>query len=73
MGLTLFTYLAAIFAAWAVIRVKGTGGDARTFRVAALSGIVYSVSLASGYLLATDYRDLAPILVRAAAAGPIAS
>jgi len=73
MGLTLFTYLAAIFAAWAASRVKATGSGARAFRVAALSGIAYAALLATGYLLAADYRDVALVLIRAAAAGAIMS
>lgn len=73
MGLTLFTYLAAIFAVWASLSVRTVGASARAFRLAALSGIVYSVLLATGYVLAADYRDLALILTRVAGATAIAS
>jgi len=73
MGLTLFTYLAALFAALAALGIKGRGHGVRAFRVAAFASVAYAVLLATGYLMALDYRETALVLVRCAGAGVIVS
>lgn len=73
MGLTLFTYLAAILAAAAAIAVKGARPGLRAFRAAAFFSVAYALLLATGYMLSIDYPAAALVLVRAAGAGIIAS
>ncbi|PKL24045.1 MAG: hypothetical protein CVV47_12345 [Spirochaetae bacterium HGW-Spirochaetae-3] len=73
MGLTLFTFLAAILTAVTVFGVKARGSSARAFRVAAFASVAYAILLSAGYLLAADYRGAALILVRCAGAGVVVS
>ena len=73
MGLTLFTYLAALVAALAALGIKGRGGGTGAFRLAALASVAFALLLATGYLLAADYRSAAVLLLRAADAAAIMS
>ncbi|PKL09633.1 MAG: hypothetical protein CVV51_02760 [Spirochaetae bacterium HGW-Spirochaetae-7] len=73
MGLTLFTYLAALVATLAAIAVKSRAAGLGAFRLAALASVAFAVLLATGYLLAADYRPAAVLLLRAADAAAIMS
>lgn len=73
MGLTLFTWLAAIIMLLTMVRLRNHGTSARSFRVAGYAAIAYALCLNTGYLLAADYRDAALIMLRLAGAGSLVS
>jgi serine phosphatase RsbU (regulator of sigma subunit) len=71
MGLTLFTYLAALGMIIGALRFRGIPGnhDTLIFRLAILASILYAVTQASGYTLAARQPGVALVLVRLAACG----
>lgn len=71
MGLTLFTYLAVILATAAILSVKSRGASATVFRIAAITSILYALFQVTGYLLASDYQDIAVVLLRCSGPGAI--
>jgi len=73
MGLTLFTWLAALIMLVTIVRIKNHGTSARAFRIAAYAAIAYAILLNVGYLLAADYRDAALMMLRLAGAGALVS
>ncbi|MBN1519189.1 MAG: SpoIIE family protein phosphatase [Spirochaetales bacterium] len=75
MGLTIFTYLAAIVMVITAFRTKrlGSGTGSTAFKLGALASAAYAVCLATGYLLAADNQDMALSLLRWAGALALAS
>ena len=73
MGLTLFTWLAAIIMLLTMVRLGNHGTSARSFRIAGYAAIAYALCLNIGYLLAADYRDAALVMLRLAGAGALVS
>lgn len=73
MGLTLFTWLAAIIMLLTMVRIGNHGTSARSFRIAGYAAIGFALLTSIGYLLAADYRDAALTILRLASASALVS